>query len=215
MDQAGEQARGPGRPARLSRELVLDAAEALLDREGVQAVTIRRVAEALGASPMALYRYVADKDELLVLLVDRLAQRIERPPLAADPRGRLLALWTLLYGELAAHPWLPEVLARRRLIAPSVLWVIEEIHAAFCEGGLALEDAVVAYRLCWEFTLGALLVAAGITLEQPSRQEAVRGAPDGERFPTLARAAPAWRAAHGRDTYETDLGALVDALLAS
>jgi AcrR family transcriptional regulator len=192
----------------------LEAAEATLSREGVEAVTIRRVADALGVSPMALYRHVRDKDDLLVLLVDRLAQRLEHPALPVDPRGRLLALWTTLYDGLAVHPWLPEVLARRQLMARSVLWAVEEIHVAFCDGGLTLDEAVVAYRVVWEFTLGALLVRAGIRLDRPSVQDAVRGAPDPERYPTLARAAAAWRSAHGRDTYYSDLEELLDALLA-
>jgi hypothetical protein len=73
---------------------------------------------------------------------------------------------------------------------------------------------VLAYRIVWEFTLGALLVRAGISHEAPSVQRALRGAPDPERYPTLAHAAVHWRAAHGRDTYLADLGELLDALLA-
>lgn len=214
MSDSAPAARGPGRPARLSREAVLDAADALLTAKGVEAVTIRGVAEALGASPMALYRHVGDKDDLLLALVDRLAQRLEYPPLAADPRERLLSLWRTLYDGLAAHPWLPEVLARRRLMAPSVLWAVEEIHVAFCDAGLTLEQAVLAYRIVWQFTLGALLVRAGSSQQGPSVQRAVRGAPDPERYPTLARAAGKWRAAHGQDTYLADLGALLDSVLA-
>jgi AcrR family transcriptional regulator len=211
VSEPGGSGRGPGRPARLTRELVLDAAEELLDREGAGAVTIRAVAEALGVSPMALYRHVGDKDDLLLALVDRLAQRLPRPTLPDDPRERLLVLWVLLYEALAEHSWLPEVLARRRLMAPSVLWAVEAIHAAFRAAGLELQDAVLAYRLCWQFTLGALLVRAG--LAAPSVQEQLRGAPDPERFPTLAAAAAGWRAAHGRDTYRADIAALVDRLL--
>jgi AcrR family transcriptional regulator len=193
---------------------VLDAADALLAREGVEAVTVRRVAESLGASPMALYRHVGDKDDLLVALVDRLAQRLEYPPLPALPKERLLTVWCTLYDGLAAHPWLPEVLARRRLMAPSVLWAVEEIHVAFCDAGLTLDQAVLAYRMVWEFTLGALLVRAGIAGDRPSVQGELRGAPDPERYPTLARAAAAWRDAHGHDTYHADLAELLDALLA-
>jgi AcrR family transcriptional regulator len=193
---------------------VLEAAAAILTSEGVDAVTIRGVAESLGVSPMALYRYVKDKDELLLLLVDRLAQRLEYPALPADPRGRLLALWQTLYDGLAAHRWLPEVLARRRLIAPSVLGAIEQIHVAFCDAGLDIGDAALAYRVVWEFTLGALLVRAGHESDRPSVQAAMRAAPDPKRYPMLARAAAAWQQAHGRDTYSVDLHVLLDALLA-
>jgi AcrR family transcriptional regulator len=202
-----------GRPAQLSRDAVLDAADAILASDGVDSVTIRRVADSLGSSPMALYRHVRDKDDLLLALVDRLAERLEFPPLPADPRARLLTLWYTLYDGLAEHSWLPEVLARRRLIAPSVLPAVEDIHVAFRDGGLDLDEAVVAYRVVWHFTLGALLVRAGFAQDRPSVQEALRGAPEPHRYPTLAQAATAWRQAHGRDTYHKDLARLLDALL--
>jgi hypothetical protein len=65
----------------------------------------------------------------------------------------------------------------------------------------------------WNFTLGSLLVRAGATSEGPSRQQALRGAPDPERYPLLAAAATAWTAGHDGDTYREDLGALIDALM--
>ena len=71
-----------------------------------------------------------------------------------------------------------------------------------------------AYRLMWNFTLGSLLVRAGASTEGPSPQRELRGAPDPHRYPLLAAAAAAWTAAHDRDTYHEDLGALIDVLLA-
>src|SRR5215216_6688936 len=115
-----------GRPPTIDREAVLDTATRLLDAEGVEALTMRRLASELGVSAMAPYRHVGSKDELLMVLVDR----------------------------LAAHSWVPEVLARRRMMAPSVLGAIEEIHAALRDAGLSIHAAVRAYRLMWNFTLG-------------------------------------------------------------
>jgi hypothetical protein len=60
--------RRAGRPARLSREMVVAAAEEVVRREGVDALTMRRVARELGSSTMALYRHVRDRDELLAEL---------------------------------------------------------------------------------------------------------------------------------------------------
>jgi len=123
-------------------------------------------------------------------------------------------LWSTIYDSLAEHSWVPEVLARRRLMAPSVLGAIEEVHAALRDAGLSIEATVRAYRLMWSFTLGSLLVRAGATSEGPSHQWELRGAPDPESYPMLAAAAAAWTAAHEHDTYREDLGALIDALLA-
>lgn len=198
-----------------------------LDAAGADAVTIRGLAADLGVSPMTLYGHVSDKDELLLALVDRLADRLTHPPLPADPRTAIMVRWQTLYAGLAEHPWLPEVLARRRLMASSVLGAVEDIHAALVRAGMTLEQAIRAYRVMWEFTLGALLVRAGTreptrpardreparSMPAPSVQARLRGAPDPERYPTLAASASTWRAMEGRDTYPKDLETLLDALL--
>jgi AcrR family transcriptional regulator len=206
--------RPPGRPPTIDREAVLDTAIRLLDAEGVAALTMRRLAGDLGVSAMAPYRYVGSKDELLMVLIDRLAARLVYPARPRDPKGAILVLWSTIYDSLAEHPWVPEVLARRRMMAPSVLGAIEEIHVALRDAGLSLEEAVHAYRLMWNFTLGSLLVRAGASSESSSQQRELRGAPDPERYPILAAAAAAWTSAHARDPYRDDLGTLIDALLA-
>ena len=122
----------------------------------------------------------------------------------------MLVLWSTIYDSLAEHAWVLEVLARRRMMAPSVLGAIEEIHAALRDAGLSIEAAVRAYRLMWNFTLGSLLVRAGAGSEGPSRQRELRGAPDPERYPMLAAAATAWTEADDRDTYLEDLEALIE-----
>lgn len=157
--------RAPGRPPTIDREAVLDTAIRLLDAEGVAALTMRRIARELGVSAMAPYRYVGSKDELLMVLVDRLVARLVYPSRPGDPKGTMLVLWSTIYDSLAEHPWIPEVLARRRVMAPSVLGVVEEIHAALHGAGLSTEAAVRAYRLMWNFTLGSLLVRAGASSE--------------------------------------------------
>jgi hypothetical protein len=106
-------------------------------------------------------------------------------------------------------------------MASSVLGAVEDIHAALVRAGMTLEQAIRAYRIMWEFTLGALLVRAGARAPStpagapaPSVQARLRGAPDPERYPTLAASAPTWRAIEGRDTYRADLETLLDGLLA-
>src|SRR5919108_3871291 len=69
-----------GRPPTIDREAVLDTAVRLLDAEGVDALTMRRLASELGVSAMAPYPHVGSKDELLMVLIDRLAARLVYPP---------------------------------------------------------------------------------------------------------------------------------------
>ncbi len=194
---------------------MLDAATSLLEDEGVEALTMRRLASELGVSAMAPYRHVSSKDELLMVLVDRLAARLVYPPRPPDPKAAMLVLWSTIYDSLAEHQWVPEVLARRQMMAPSVLDAIEEIHAALGNAGLSIDAAVRAYRVMWNFTLGSLLVRAGSRSDAASQQRQLRAAPDAERYPMLAAAAAAWTAARDGDAYRDDLGVLIDALLAS
>ena len=83
-------ARRPGRPARLSRDGVLAAALEVADAEGLEAVTMQRVASAIGAQPMSLYRHVANKDDLLDGLVDLVYAEIGVPS-PAEPWGSRVA----------------------------------------------------------------------------------------------------------------------------
>src|ERR1700741_3108598 len=76
-----------GRPPRIDREAVLDTAIGLHDAEGVGALTMRRLASELGVSAMTPYRHVGSKDELLMVLVDRLAARLACPARPRGPQG--------------------------------------------------------------------------------------------------------------------------------
>jgi len=208
----------PGRPPRLSREAILAAAEAIVAREGADALTIRRVADALASSPMSIYRHVRDKDELLVLLLDRLAADLPRPRLPRKPRARLLKACRTIRDGLAEHPWIIDVLAAGDLIAPSILWLMEEIVAGFVACGLTHAQAADAYRAVWQFTVGEVMIRRGLdrvaTLGRPPHVLEVLTSVDPQELPTLAALAPHWARARGRDSYDIGLVALVDGLLA-
>jgi AcrR family transcriptional regulator len=208
-----------GRPPRLSREAVLDAAEEIVELDGPEALTMRRVAEGLGSSPMALYRHVRDKDELLVLLLDRLARRLPRPELSADPRQRALQVLRVFHDGGAANPWVAGVLAAGDAMAPSVLPMIEEILAAFVACGMSPAQAGAAYRRCWQFTVGELMVVHGgrrhvQSLGRRPVQLSILDAVDGTVMPTLAQLVGYWEAARSQDTYAQDIAGIVDGLLA-
>jgi AcrR family transcriptional regulator len=76
--------RRTGRRRTLDREAVVDAALRVLDAEGLEAVTIRRVAQELGTSGTALYTYVRDKDELIDLLLDRVIGEVDTSEISAE-----------------------------------------------------------------------------------------------------------------------------------
>jgi AcrR family transcriptional regulator len=207
-----------GRPPHLSRDAIVAAAQTVVERQGVDALTMRRVAEELGAAPMSLYRHVRGKDELLVLLLDELAAALPCPRMPQQPRERVLAACRHMRNGLAEHPWIVDVLAGGDLIAPSILWLMEEIVAGFVAGGLSPAAAADGYRVIWQFTVGDLVVRRGLArvaaLGRPPFVLGVLQEADPERFPTLAALAGEWAGARGRDTYEPGLRGLVDGLLA-
>ena len=96
---------GRGRPPALSLERVVESGVRLASTQGLAAVSMARVAAELGSSTMSLYRYVATKDELLVLMVDAALG----PPPETDPaRGWRAELARWAWGQherIRAHPW--------------------------------------------------------------------------------------------------------------
>ncbi|MBT0993395.1 TetR family transcriptional regulator [Cellulomonas sp. DKR-3] len=121
--------RGP-RPG-LSLDQIADAAIALADTEGLDAVSMARVAESLGFTTMSLYRYVTSKDELLMLMSDRVA---DRPPRVGrevgDWRARLELLLELTQPILAAHPWMSRTTTLLFAVGPNRLAWMEAMVAA-------------------------------------------------------------------------------------
>ncbi len=210
--------RQPGRPPRLSRDAVVSAALTIIDRDGIDALSMRSLARELGTAPMSIYRHVRDRDELLVLALDRAASELPRPSLPAEPRARLLAACQAMRDGLAAHPWVIDVLAAGDLIAPSILWLMEEIMAGFVGCDLTLAEAASGYRSVWQFTVGELIVSRGVdrvaALGRPPFVLEVLTNVSPDEHPTLAALAPHWRDARDRDSYATGLAALVDGLLA-
>lgn len=212
-------ARTQGRPARLSRDAVIDAAEAIVAREGIEALTMRRLGQELSSSPMALYRHVRDKDALLVAMLDRRAAELPRPALPDDPRARLLALYRLLYDGLSQSPWIVTVLAKGDLVAPSVLWVVDAILRAFRDAGLSPERAASAYHVAWRYTVGELTVRHQSArhlggLDREPMVSRVVAELDPAEAPMLSALGPELAVARKELDYDDGLAAVVDGLLA-
>lgn len=99
--------RGPARG--LSHERIVEQAIEIADEHGLPALTMQRLAESLGFTTMSLYRYVANKDELLMLMQGSSALLPEEPPLHEDWRENVREWGRMLLGFYRQHPWLTEV----------------------------------------------------------------------------------------------------------
>ncbi|MGB0101051.1 MAG: TetR/AcrR family transcriptional regulator [Nocardioides sp.] len=128
--------RGPKQKASLDE--VLDAAIELADADGLAAVSMRGLARALGLGAMTLYTYVPGRDELVVLMVDQVLGRTERPTHRDEVRRRVEAVAESAYAELSEHPWLLEVDGLRAWLGPQAVaryeWQLSAVD------GLGLTD---------------------------------------------------------------------------
>ena len=193
------------------------AAREIVEREGIGALSMRRVATELDSSPMAIYRHIRDKDELLVLLLDALAREVPRPEFSRDPRTRLAQVSRAMHDGLAEHAWVVEVLAQGDLIAPSILWLVEEIVAGLMTCGLSPAEAADGYRAIWQFTVGELMIRRGVArtaaLGRMPFVISVLTSVDPDELPALAAVSGEWAGARERDGYDIGLAALLDGLI--
>jgi len=118
---------GTGRPPRHSREEITTTAVGIADREGLDAVSMRRVAAELGTGAASLYRYLDTRDDLLDLMVDATGAEYD---LAAPEGGWLAGL--LEVGEQARaiirrHPWLASLIITRPVLGPNGLALLEHV----------------------------------------------------------------------------------------
>ncbi|MFJ3434551.1 TetR/AcrR family transcriptional regulator [Streptomyces cyaneofuscatus] len=218
MESRGQRSGRTGRPPRLSQEAILVAAQRILDTEGPERLSMRRLAREMSSTAMALYHHVQDKDELLLLLLDAHARRYPRPVLPSEPRTRLLAAAQVLHDLLADCSWIVEVLSFDDFVSESSLWVVESIVDAAVECGMALEDAVYAYRVIWHYTTGELAIRVSrervrARAERPEYREHALELLDSVDFPRLNAVGRRWAGLTARDDHRTGLEAVVAGLL--
>lgn len=145
----------------LSRERVLRAAVQVADEGGVESLTMRRLADELGAEAMSLYYHVAKKEDVLDGLVDVVASEIN-DAVAQIPGPAEGAAWKAVMRQriLAArriflrHPWAPAVFASRTTMSPQVLRYLDGVIAIMRDGGFSYDTAHHALHALGSRVLG-------------------------------------------------------------
>lgn len=188
--------RGP-RPG-LSVDVITAAAVEIADGEGIDAVSMARVAKALGVTTMALYRYVPSKDGLLALMLDSVAPLPAGPDDAAGTWRERLEAWCRGQLDLfVEHPWMGQ-LAHLPAVGPNrVAWIDRGLRAlADVDVPEALKTAVVGRLSLHLLTEGQMLVAmraaaAGASSDHPAVMDfdaLLRSVTDPQRHPALTAA---------------------------
>jgi AcrR family transcriptional regulator len=198
--------RGP-RPG-LTVGQVVDAAIAIADRDGLEALTMRRLAESLGVGAMALYTYVPGKAELLDLMLDRVYAERPDAPWPDDWRERLTALALDNRGLYEAHPWAASLSPGRPPLGPGLMAKYERELRAL--EGLGLDDLEMDAALTFLLDFVRASAAATRHTREAQRESGMTdeqwwavNAPVLERmldpgaYPTAARVGTAAGSAHG------------------
>ncbi|BCJ61654.1 TetR/AcrR family transcriptional regulator [Micromonospora endophytica] len=217
MREAVPHTRGVGRPPRLSLDAIITAAARILQAEGLEKLSMRRLANELSSTPMAIYHHVRDKDELLVHVLESQARIMPRPEFPADNRERLVAASILLYDLLAERPWIVEVLTGDDLIAPSALWIVEVMIEAAVAHGNTVEEAVFIYRTIWFYIVGNLIIRVTSTRRRTRtgtvHQDEVVARLTPDTHPRLVEVAGRWAELNTRQTHRQGLTAIVNGLM--
>ncbi|MBP0450079.1 TetR/AcrR family transcriptional regulator C-terminal domain-containing protein [Kitasatospora sp. RG8] len=123
----------------LSRDRVLHTAVALADGAGIDSLSMRRLAQELGVVPMALYKHVANKDELLDGMVDAVVGEVDPPLAGAGWREAVRQRVLSARAVLLRHPWAPRVIESRPGPTPAVLGYLDSMAGLFRGGGLSAD----------------------------------------------------------------------------
>ena len=155
--------RTPGQRAGLTRSLVIAAARELADEQGVEAVSMRAIAQRLEVSPNALYSHVASRTELLDGLLDEVLDEVHAPdPTVEDPVEGLHALMRSTYVVLLSHPDLvPLYLARQGAHGPNAQHLGDVMLALLARAGITGASGREALRVLIVYTIGFAAFTAG------------------------------------------------------
>jgi AcrR family transcriptional regulator len=154
----------------LSRERIVRTALEILDRDGIDELSMRRLAEALGVGTMTLYGYFRTKGELLDAVADSAAGEEPLPPRRGSWRTQLRALMQKVRRNAVRHPNLAALRMDRPLLSPGVLRVAERGYEILQDAGFDDVEAARGYRLLFTYTFGSALFSGREPSEQLKRE---------------------------------------------
>ena len=204
----GRGQRGP-KPG-LSVQAIVTAAIRLADAEGLEAVSMARVAEQLGFTTMSLYRHVTSKEELLHLMWNASAEGAEDLVLSGDTWRDRLRMWAMVQRQMMdQHPWITQMPMAAPPMAPNSLAFVEHGLEAMDDTSLADADKLRVIGLISSYTLSEARMAhdaaraarqaqaAGADVPAWTWEALVREVADQQTYPRLHRLA--WSAGVGDD----------------
>jgi AcrR family transcriptional regulator len=201
--------------SKVNREDIAREALAMLDEEGVDALSMRRLADRLGVGAMTLYGYFRSKDELLDAAVGAAAEDFEfdEPP-EGGVRERFRAYTHAVQRVLERHPALPHLRARQPIVQPPAFRMTERGIRILLDAGFEPVEAARVFRVLFIYKFGSALF--GPYDVPPERRRGVRAALallPGDEFPAVTAAADGIAASiGGPEQFDFGLELILDAV---
>jgi AcrR family transcriptional regulator len=121
---------------------------------------MRRLASALGSSPMAIYHHVEGRADLLIAVLGELSAEIPRPELPTDPVERMIAVSEHTRATMVAMPWIVEVIRTNVAFGKGGMWTVDLFIEAGTAVGMTDEQTMELYFAVWRYIVGDVIVAA-------------------------------------------------------
>lgn len=173
---------------KLSRERVLASALRLADEEGIDAVSMRRLGQALGVEAMSLYKHVAGKEDILDGIADLVMEEVEVPSRDLPWQTALRQSAVSTHLALLRHPWASAVLESRRNPGPTRLRYLDAVVGILLGAGFALPDVARAFMAIDSHVYGFTLQVVAMPFDlRDAPEEAARMAHEtfGDAYPGL------------------------------
>ena len=154
---------------RLSRERVVEAAIAYADASGLEAVSMRKLADELAVAPMALYRHVASRDDLVDGMVDVVFGEIGLPSTGADWKTAMRQRALSLRNVLGRHRWAIGLMESRRNPGSANLRHHDAMIGSLRSAGFSIEMAAHAYSLLDSYIYGFALTKMNLPFQTPDQ----------------------------------------------
>lgn len=123
----------------LTRERVLQAAIQLADRDGAEALSMRKLGVELGVEAMSLYNHISNKDDLLDGVVDAIVGQIELVESGGEWKADLRSQILNARAVLSRHRWAPRVFESRSTMTPTMLGYFDSVAGLFLQGGVSVD----------------------------------------------------------------------------
>jgi AcrR family transcriptional regulator len=153
--------------------LVVGAAVALADREGIAALSMRRLGKEVGVEAMSLYNHVTGKSDLLDGMVDAVFAEIDFPTEGSDWKAAMRSRAHSARNVLTGHPWAIGLLDSRTTPGPATLAHHESVIGTLRRAGFTIEMAAHAFAALDSYTYGFVLQETAVPFEDPGQASAL------------------------------------------